>query len=149
MIGVLAGCGGKNLDFEPAIGSNARTPTMQALSLAVVTNGRGVGTLVGSLINEAEDTDHLTNVTATSENGPISATLPGGPVALPQDELVRLATENAVMLRSDNLRQGFWIDLTLRFEDAPRIKLKAPVEPRSGPYAEIEITTPPDGDISP
>lgn len=149
MIGVLAGCGSPDLKYEPAIGSNARTPTIQALSLAVVTNDKGVGTLVGSVLNEAKETDHLIDVKAASDNGPITTRLPAGPVALPHDELVKLATQNAVMLRSDNVRQGFWIDLTLRFDNSAPMELKAPVEPQSGPYAEIEVTTPPDGDISP
>lgn len=148
-LGALTGCGGNDLRYEPAIGSNARTASIQALSLAVVTNGHGVGTLAGTLINEADGADRLLDVRTTSEIGPIGTTLPDGPVALPHEEPVRLATTSAVMMRSDNLRQGYWIDLVIRFDDSSELSMKVPVEPQSGPYADIEITQSPDGDVAP
>ena len=148
-VGALSGCSSNDLEYEPSIGSNARTPSMQALSLAVVTDGEGLGTLVGTMVNEGDETDRLVDVQATAETGPIPTRLPGGPVALPTDEPVRLSTTKAVLMESDNLRQGYWVDLTLSFADSRQMTLKAPVEPRSGPYAEIEITRPADEDVSP
>ncbi|HET6626438.1 MAG TPA: hypothetical protein VFG63_08605 [Nocardioidaceae bacterium] len=148
----LTACSTPDLEYAPSIGSNDRTATIQALNLAVVTNGEGVGTLVGALLNEADSADRLVGVVAVSELGPIETAMPTGPIKLPEEDaerLVQLAPSSAVTLRGDNLRQGFWIDLTLRFDDSAELPTKVPVEAQAGPYADIEITASPDGKVAP
>ncbi len=41
------------------------------------------------------------------------------------------------------------VELTLELDDGSTVDLLVPVEPQEGPYAEIEVVTPPDGDVTP
>ena len=50
----------------------------------------------------------------------------------------------------DDLPEGLFVELTLTIDGASEpIKMLVPVEPQDGPYAEIEVTEAPDGDVSP
>lgn len=136
--GAVAGCGGEDPESEAPIGAVVRSERMDALNLAVVTDGGETGTLVGTFVNQADEDDALTGVSVESEQGPVEAVLLDGEVELPPEETVRLATEQRVGL-SGELPEGRFIEVTLAFEDARTLTTLVPVEPPSGPYGDVEV----------
>lgn len=151
LILLVASCGTEtDVDgYEPSIGSNARSDSVEALGFAAVTDGEGAATVVGSLLNEGPRAGGLVEASVDAESGPVETVLSEGPLALPPGESVQLATMQAITLRSDVLRPGFFVELTMRFQRSEPITMLIPVEPQQGPYAEIEVAAPPDGDVSP
>lgn len=95
--------------------------------------------MVGILVNDANVPDRLIGAHVTTESGPIAATLLDGPVPLIPDHPVRLAARKAILLTADHFREGLVIKLTLDFAHSPDVHVGIPVEPRSGPYADIEV----------
>jgi hypothetical protein len=145
----LAGCSQDTVDAEPSIGQVERSESVTATGLALVTDGEGVARLVGTLLNEGETTDRLSRVDVDTEIGRFAVTIAEAPIVLLQDEPFRLAREGRVLVRSPNLRQGYRVEMTLVFSNSVPITTTVPVEPRTGPYEDVEVTTPPDGDIAP
>lgn len=136
-------------DYAPAIGTNERVSGMDALSFAIVTDGSGTGTLVGTLINTSEKPNALVGASVTTERASVDAVLEGGDLGLPPGETVPVARNNAVSASSQDFPVGFFVELRLTFRNGPPVEMLVPVEPQRGPYAEIEVTAPPDGDVSP
>ncbi len=131
-------------DSQPPIGQVERNATVTASNLAIVTDGEGRGVLVGTLVNDGEGEDRLIDVDAEGElEFPIAVELVGGPVVIPPETPVQLADDPAVLISADRLVQGFRAPLELTFESSAQIVTTVPVEPRTGPYADIEI--PPAG----
>jgi hypothetical protein len=135
-------------DFSPAIGTNERVEGMDVLSAAAVTNRDGVATVVATLVNTGDQPNALVDARVSSDRSDIVTFVPE-PVEVPVEKPVQISTEQAVTLVSPNLPVGRMVELTLEFERGPSADLLIPVEPQEGPYAEIEVTAPPDSDISP
>lgn len=139
LAGVITGCYADPGDAEPSIGNVVRTETITAANLAFVSDGEGRATLVGTLFNEGQEADRLVDVDVETDGGPVEVELLRGPVDLPLEEPVRLADDPAVLVSSDDLRQGFRARLELTFERSSPISTTATVESRTGPYADVEI----------
>lgn len=84
-----------------------------------------------------------------TERRPVQAAVVDDQVPLPQCEPVELARQAAGSAAANDLPVGFFVELTLDIEGASPIEMLVPVEAQEGPYAEIEVTDPPDGDVSP
>lgn len=134
---------------SPVGGQVERTATIDALNLVLVTNGDGEARLIGTLINEAEEPDRLIGLDVDAEPPGYSVLLVDGPVVLEEDEPVELYRDANVTVVSEAFRPGFRADVTLVFADSEPIVTTVPIERNTGTYAEVEITRPPDGDISP
>lgn len=135
----LTGCYADAGDDEPSVGQVERTETVTASNLAFVSGGEGRATLVGTLLNEGEETDRLVDVDAETDSGPVEVELVRGPVELPVDESVRLAPDPSVLITSDDLRQGYRVELELTFARSRSISTTVTVESQTGPYADVEI----------
>lgn len=145
-----AGCSEAEPVTEPPLGQVARTATIDALDLVLVTNGKGVARLVGTLVNQADEPDRLVGVDLTAEPpGGYSVVLAKGPFTLREDEPFRLYRDAEVTVVADALRPGFRADLTLAFARSGSLTTTVPIEPNTGVYRDIEVTRPPDGDIRP
>ena len=152
----LTACGEDDLvgvdgpdNADPPLGAVERTESIDALNLVLVTEGEGVARLVGTVINEAEETDRLIGIDVDTEIGPYSLIFAEGPLLLPTGEPLRLAREAEVTVVSDRLRPGFMAEVTLLFENSEPVVSQVLVKLREGAYSEVEVMRPPDGDISP
>jgi hypothetical protein len=145
---VSTGCAGAEAEFEPPIGKVEDETPMKALNLAMVTNGLGAARMVGTIVNKTGEPDRLVGVDLATER-PFQVWVADAPVELPPGEPVRLAREAELTVFTDGLRPGFRADVTLVFRNSPPMETSVPVEPQTGPYAEVEVLRPPDGDISP
>lgn len=135
----LTGCGQDPVPAEPSIGKVTRSETLTASGLALVTEGRGVARLVGTLLNEADRPDRLVGVDVDTEIGDYSVVLGEAPLVLRPDEPYRLAREGEVTVVSPRLRRGFRVELTLAFRHAAPVQVTVPVESRTGPYADVPV----------
>lgn len=135
--------------YQPSIGSNERTPSTDALGVAIVVDGEGNGRVVGTLVNTTTEPQALVGADVVTERGPVRASVVDDRVALPPDEPVRLAREPAIAVSAEDLPEGLFVELILDVTGAEPIEMLVPVEPQEGPYSEIEVTVPPDGDVSP
>lgn len=62
-----AGCSEVRPTTAPPLGQVERTGSIKALDLVLVTNGKGVARLVGTLVNEAEEPDRLVGIDLAAE----------------------------------------------------------------------------------
>lgn len=146
----LAGCTSEDEDpYQASIGTNERTEELDALGFAIVTDGEGNGRVVGTLLNTTDEPASLVSAEVEAERGPVTAAVLEEGVALPPGEPVELARVPAVAVQADDLPVGFFVELTLGLDDGTTVDLLVPVEPQEGPYAEIEVEAPPDGDVTP
>lgn len=133
----------------PVAGQVERTATMDALNLVLVTNGDGAARLIGTLVNQADEPDRLVGLDVDAEPPGYSVLLVDGPVVLPEGDPVELYRDANVTVVSEAFRPGFLADVTLVFAESEPIVTSVPIERNTGIYAEVEVTSPPDGDISP
>lgn len=138
----LAGCGGRDLRYTPAVGVTELREDMDALSLTVVTDGEGSATLVGTLLNHGKEPDQLVKVEARSPSTgqSVAVSLPDGPVGLPVEVPVQLAEQFAVRLKEPSFRLGYALDLTLSFARADDITLKVLMYPQTGAFDDVTIS---------
>lgn len=146
---LAGGCATERTEAEPSIGQVERTATIRAMGMALVTDGRDAARLVGTLLNESKRPDRLVGIDVDTEIGTFAVTLADGPVVLAPNEPFHLAREGDVTVFSDYLRKGFRVKATLVFRHSPPIVTNLPVESQSGPYANVEVIRPSDGQIRP
>lgn len=142
---LLAACG-RDVEAEPSFGQVERNESLTAANLTIVTDGEGNGVLVGTIINNAPETDMLTDVRVRGEIAelPVDVLLVRGPVSLPTQEPVRLADDPAVLVDAERLRVGFRAPIRLVFARSTTIETTVTVEAQTGIYADIEVPAMPD-----
>ena len=145
----VTGCADPEVETTPSIGQVERTETVAALGLALVTNGRGAARLVGTLVNSADEADRLIGVDIDPTVEPFDVVIADAPIILPPEEPVTLARDAQMTVFADQFVPGFRADLRLVFLNSPTIETTVSVETQTGPYAEVEVLEPQDGDISP
>ena len=148
---VLAGCSEDRRaeGVDESRGQVERSATIDALDLVLVTNGKGVARLVGTLINQAGARDRLVGLDIDSEPRGHSVIFADGPYVLAEDEPLLLYREATITVVADAFKPGYRADLTLVFANSPPISTTVPVEENTGVYRDIEVVRPPDGDIRP
>ncbi len=128
---------------------NERTESTDSLGFAIVVDGEGNGRVVGTLVNTSDQPQALVGAEVESERGPVRAVVDED-LPLPPNEPVELARDAAIAGSAADLPEGLFVELTLTIDGALEpIEMLVPVEPQDGPYAEIEVTEAPDGDVSP
>ena len=139
LLALVSGCTQDTHDpISPGIGNSDREAPVIVLSAALVTDGHGHGTVVGTISNTTSHPDRLVDVSITSEHGQVPATLPSQ-IPLGADESVRLGESAGIAIRSDKLDPGQLFELHLHFASAGEVSLKVPVERQQDGYADVEI----------
>lgn len=149
MLACGTSCAERRVESEPSIGQVERTKSMDALGMALVTNGRGAARLVGTLVNNAEESDRLIGVDVDPTVESFDVVIADGPIVLPPEEPVTLARDAQMTVFADGFVPGFRPEIRLVFLNSAPIVTTVPVETQSGPYSEVEVLQAPDGDISP
>lgn len=150
LVACLTACADPEVDdTTPSIGQVERTDTVAALGLALVTNGRGAARLVGTLVNSADEPDRLVGVDVDPNIDSFDVVIADAPIILPPEEPVTLARDAQMTVFADQFVPGFRAELRLVFLNSPTIVTTVSVETQTGPYAEVEVLEPQDGDISP
>lgn len=136
LVPALGACGfGEQTDkvYQPAVGVNDRTSTVDVLGAVVVASGDGQGLFIASLVNGSTNrSDKLTSITGSG----VQATL-DQPVELQPDSLVNLAKQGPIEVSGDRIQAGNFVHLTLSFQNGQRTTLDVPVVAQENEFASI------------
>jgi hypothetical protein len=140
----LTGCGGgfndqTNKVYQSAAGISNRGHQVYVLNALVVTDGKGNGTMVGTLIDMAKSADTHHTVCAVDSTGKGINTKLAAPVKLAPAQAVKLQTNAAVRLTSKNLKPGYFITVTFGFSTAAPVTMAIPVLPRGTEYTSVPV----------
>lgn len=144
LVPLLAGCatsfGAQTSQmYQPGPGITVHSSEVWVLDAFIVTDGRGNGTLVGGLLNQATRTDSLQSVRVVAPGGkPLSTTIVPGTVAVADQRLVQLGDTGAVRVGGD-LQAGLNYDLTLTFRNAAPATLTIPALSRTADFDTVPV----------
>jgi hypothetical protein len=143
LVPTLGACGfGYQTDkvYQPGVGVNDRSGTVDVLAAVVVSSTDGEGTLVASLVNKdsAKD-DTLVNVTGDGLDVSLSAPLP-----IPADSLVNLADTGAISVKGETVVPGKFARLKLTFQNGQETEINAPIVPQEAEFSDIKPAAPSD-----
>jgi hypothetical protein len=128
-----------NALYQPAAGITNRGHDVYVLDALVVTDGKGHGTLVGTLIDMAKTADSLQGVAAVDNSGQVIQTKLASPVPLPPQQAVKLETNATVRLTGTGLMAGYYIKITFTFANAAPLVMSIPVVPDGPDYTSIPV----------
>ncbi len=143
LVPLLSACGigfGYQTDqvYQPAVGVNDTSGTVDVLGAVIVSGTEGQGTFVASLVNQAgAEDDALTAVTGDAQGTVLS------PVQIKPDALVNLADTGAVSITGDRVAAGNFVRLTLQFESGQKTTVNVPVVEDDAEYADVKTARPP------
>ena len=140
LVPALGGCGfGYQTDqvYQPGVGVNERAGSVDVLGAVVVRSSEGEGTLVASLVNQADQDDELVNVTGEGLQTQVVK-----PVRVQSGALLNLAQEGAVSVSGERVAPGNFVRLNLEFESGQQTEIHAPVVPKSDEYEDVTTAVP-------
>jgi hypothetical protein len=134
---VLTACGfSEQTDqvYQPAVGVNDRSGTIDILNALVVSGTDGSGTFAGTLVNKDQtQADTLEGVTGSG------ITAARKTVEVPAGQAVPLADDGIVTLKGSGIVPGSWVELTFSFSSGQSTTLKVPVVEAAGDYADVPL----------
>jgi hypothetical protein len=140
----LAGCNSTfdeqtNQQYQAAAGISDRGHEIYVLNALVVTDGKGNGTLVGSLLDQSATSDQLVSVSAVDAKGKTINTKFASPLTLRAHQAVRLETTGAVRFTGSALKAGYFITVTFTFANAAPVQVSIPVLPDGQEYTSVPV----------
>jgi hypothetical protein len=125
--------------YQPAVGVNDRSGTVDVLAAVVVSGSDGSGTFIASLVNK----DQSQPVTLVSVTGPSGVkTQLVAPVKVAPDTLVNLADLGAASVSGDGVQAGSFVRLKLQFDNGQQTTVNAPVVDRTEEYSGVRAAIP-------
>jgi copper(I)-binding protein len=119
--------------YQPAVGVNDQTGSVDALNAAIVSDTDGIGTLSVTLLNNADQPDQLVSVTGSDLTAQFS------PIELPTDQLVDLSKEGQVAVSGPKVSAGEFVTLELVFRDGGSKEMTVPVVPHAFDFGEVPL----------
>lgn len=143
----LGGCSDTNFSaqtnqqYQPAIGANVRGD-VDVLNTLLVANPDGSATLSAGVVNQSDDDDSVTGVTAATLGGDtLTVTTPATDMPLPSQQIVPLGKSGGTGVYAvSGAPIGKYVRLTLTFATAPPAVIEAPVVTRGEYYADIAVS---------
>lgn len=129
-----------NQTYQPAIGANYRGD-VNVLNTLLVANASGTATLSAGVVNQTQDEDSITGVTATTLTGTtLAVTSPDKDMALPPEQNVPLGKSGgAGVYVVEDAPVGKYVRLTITFTTAPPATIETPVVTRGSDYDDVAI----------
>ena len=122
-----------------AIGTNVRTPQLDALGFAIVVDGEGHGRVVGTLLNTERGPHAVTGAAMKSDGTPVRTAVLADVIRLPPGEPVDLLDQPPISVPVSDRDVDSFVELTLDVTDAELVEMLVPVERRQGPYAGVDV----------
>ena len=125
--------------YQPAVGTNNRSGTVDVLGAVVVSGSEGSGTFVTTLVNkDLKEPATLTKVTGASGlTIQVTKTVTVGP-----DGLTNLAEMGAVSISGDDVRAGGFARLTLEFDTGQTTEVNAPIVDKAEEFSDVRAAIP-------
>lgn len=130
-----------NQIYTPAEGVNDRSGAVDVLNAVVVSAKDGTGRFVAGLANNDDSADDsLTGVQGSGESSGVTGTLPT-PVPVPAGGFVQLADPGVepVVLQGDPIIAGYFVELTVTFQNADSVTVKVPVVPATAQWSTVQV----------
>lgn len=135
----LGGCAGTGVDaqtnaqYQPGIGANVRSGSIQLFNALAVDNGDGTATLSAAILNRDDNPAKLTGASARRSDGSkVEATT--APAIIAAGQLFNTGKAAAVILKDDDLTAGQYVTVKLSFNGGRAVSVEAPVVARSAIY---------------
>lgn len=124
--------------YQPAVGVNDRSGSVDILNALVVSGTDGSGTFAGTLVNgDATEDDRLEIVT-----GP-DITASKSTVPVPAGGTALLADTGKITVEGSGIEPGTFVELTFSFASGQMTTVNVPVVAATGDYADVPL---PDSD---
>jgi hypothetical protein len=139
----LSSCGFEqptDMVYNPAVGVNDQSGSVDVLNAVIVSGSDGSGTLVATFANnDPEQEATLAQVTAGGEDQ-VQVTLEGE-TAIDAGSLLNLLDEGGAQVEGEAVVPGAFITLTFLFDGAESATLDVPVvEHGEGPYEDVPVS---------
>ncbi len=146
LVGGVSGCGAgqdaySQKWYNPAEGVNADAGDVAIRDLLVVTDDEGTVSVVGTLLNQADDEDELVEMFVDDQVADFTDA-----IELPSGTPVLLGSEGTraiVTGLGDEAASGSSVEIELRFQSAPRTTVSTFVVADDGIYADYGPTEEP------
>lgn len=138
---VLSSCGFDNPTdqvYNPGVGVNDRSGSVDVLNALIVSGAPGSGTLVATLNNSDDEDDSLTEVAGSGDDSSLTIDL-GTAIEIPSGGSVSLTDEGEISVEGEGLEQGQFVALTFTFERGESVEMQVPVVARRGAYSDIPV----------
>lgn len=125
--------------YQPGVGVNDRSETVDVLGAVVVSGAEGSGTFIASLVNkDLEESATLTSVTA--EEGLTAQLI--APVEVKKESLVNMADLGAVSVSGERAAAGNFVRITLTFDTGQETSVNVPVVDRAEEFSGVRAAIP-------
>jgi hypothetical protein len=126
--------------YNPAVGVDDRSGSVDVLNALVVSGTDGSGTVVATLVcNDPDRGDKLRAVAGAGDDASLQVT-PGGEAAIPAGGLLNLANDGRIFVRGEAIVPGSFVELTFSFQRGEAITVEAPVVSAENPdYADVTV----------
>lgn len=125
--------------YQPGVGVNNRSGTVDVLGSVVVSGTDGSGTFIASLVNK----DLAKTATLVAVKGADGLTVQlVAPVEVKPDSLVNMADLGAVSLSGESVKAGNFVRLVLTFDTGQETSLNVPVVDRNGEFSGVRPAIP-------
>ena len=128
--------------YNPAVGVNDQSGTVDVLNALIVSASDGSGTLVATLVNnDLSEDDELKAVAGTGEDQGVQVTL-GDATDIPAAQLVSLAEDGTIRVEGEAVVPGATVSMTFTFDRGAAVTLDLPVveHDSEGPYADVPVS---------
>ncbi len=142
LVPTLGACGigfGYQTDqvYQPSVGVNDRSGTVQVFGAVVVSGSDGTGTFVASFVNkDFEETATLVSISGEGVEAQISS-----PIQVEPDTLVNLADTGSVGVTGTEVTPGKFVRLTLTFESGQATEINVPVVRDDEEFEDVKLAT--------
>jgi hypothetical protein len=119
-----------NQQYQAAIGSDLREGPLQVLNGLFVDNGDGTATFSGALLSTEDQT-----IESVSVDG--AAKRLARPIQLKADTLLTLGSAGEIVVKSDAVVEGVYVDISFAATPAGDIEVEVPVVPRTSMYDSV------------
>ena len=119
--------------YQPAVGVNDRSGTVDILNATIVSSTDGSGTFAGTFVStDPEHSDTLESVTGSG------ITASRRSIEIPAGEAVPPGAQSGVIsLKGDAIEPGSFVELTFVFSSGQSTTMSVPVVERTGDYADV------------
>ena len=142
LVPVLTSCGfNEPTDrvYNPGVGVNDRSGSVDVLHALVVSGADGSGTVVAALASKDDaQGDALTQIVGAGEDTDVQVDLTR-PARIKPGGSVQLADESPVSIKGSSVKAGDFVTLTFNFERSKSVTLDVPVVARRNEFSNIPV----------
>ena len=132
-----------DLPYNPAVGTDDRSGTVDVLNALIVSGDDGSGTVVAGLVNnDPNNDDTLKDVSGAGNDSGLTVDITGD-TSIPAGGLLDLAKDGGVSAYGDRIKAGNFVTLRFTFDRGEAITLDVPVVSNAvtGDYGDVRVPT--------